>query len=117
MFLLAGAVDHVWPSIFTPPRLLPQTEQDRPERSTSLGRSSSGAQIADDLAAMSQERDAVRQELENFITLRDRVGIQLLDFRGNTLVVVPESARIRRWQADELSEVAHLNGRMYRLSD
>lgn len=74
-------------------------------------------QIVDDLAVMSQERDAVRQELENFITLRDRVGIQLLDFRGHTLVVIPEGARIRRWQADDLSEIAHLNGRMYRLSD
>ena len=74
-------------------------------------------QIEDDLASMSQERDAVRQELENFITLRDRVGIQLLDFRGHTLVVIPEGARIRRWQADDLSEIAHLNGRMYRLSD
>lgn len=75
------------------------------------------AQIGDDLAAMSQERDAVRQELESFIALRDRVGIQLLDFRGHTLVVIPEGARIRRWQADDLSEIAHLNGRMYRLSD
>ena len=75
------------------------------------------ALIGDDLAAMSQERDAVRQELENFITLRDRVGIRLVDFRGHTLVVIPEGARIRRWQADDLSEVAHLNGRMYRLSD
>lgn len=74
-------------------------------------------QIEDDLAAMSQERDAVRQELENFITLRDRVGIQLVDFRGHTLVVIPEGARIRSWQADDLSEIAHLNGRMYRLTD
>jgi hypothetical protein len=74
-------------------------------------------QIGEDISAMSQERDAVRQELEHFITLRDRVGIQLLDFRGHTLVVIPEGARIRRWQADDLSEVAHLNGRMYRLSD
>jgi DNA repair exonuclease SbcCD ATPase subunit len=75
------------------------------------------AEIGADLAAMSQDRDTVRQELENFIALRDRVGIELLDFRGYTLVVVPEGARIRRWQADDLSEVAHLNGRMYRLSD
>lgn len=75
------------------------------------------AEIGADLAAMSQDRDAVRQELENFIALRERVGIELLDFRGNTLVVVPEGARIRRWQADDLSEVAYLNGRMYRLSD
>ena len=75
------------------------------------------SQIGDELAVVSQERDAVRQELENFITLRDRVGIQLLDFRGHTLVVIPEGARIRRWQADDLSEIAHLNGRMYRLSD
>ncbi|MEP2472017.1 MULTISPECIES: hypothetical protein [Rhodobacterales] len=74
-------------------------------------------QIEDDLAAMAQARDAVRQELENFITLRDSVGIQLLDFRGHTLVVIPEGLRIRRWEADDLSEIAHLNGRMYRLSD
>ncbi|MGJ8596786.1 hypothetical protein [Sulfitobacter sp.] len=75
------------------------------------------AEIEADLAAMSQDRDVVRQELENFIALRERVGIELLDFRGNTLVVVPEGARIRRWQADDLSEIAHLNGRMYRLLD
>jgi len=75
------------------------------------------ALIGDDLAAMSQERDAVRQELENFITLRERVGIQLVDFRGHTLVVIPEGSRIRSWQADDLSEIAHLNGRMYRLTD
>lgn len=74
-------------------------------------------EIGADLAAMSQDRDAVRQELEHFIILRDRVGIELVDFRGYTLVVVPEGTRIRRWQADDLSEVAHLNGRMYRLSD
>ena len=66
---------------------------------------------------MSQERDVVRQELEYFITLRDKVGIELVDFRGRTVVVVPVGARLRRWRAAGLSEVAHLNGRMYRLSD
>ncbi|MDO6589442.1 hypothetical protein DS901_02655 [Loktanella sp. D2R18] len=66
---------------------------------------------------MSQERDAVQQELEHFITLRDRVGIELVDFRGRTVVVAPEGARLRRWRAAGLSEVAHLNRRMYRLSD
>jgi DNA repair exonuclease SbcCD ATPase subunit len=74
-------------------------------------------EIGADLAAMSEERDVVQQELEHFIMLRDRVGIQLVDFRGRTVVVVPEGARLRRWRAAGLSEVAHLNGRMYRLSD
>lgn len=74
-------------------------------------------EIGADLASMSEERDVVRQELEHFITLRDRVGIELVDFRGRTVVVVPEGARLRRWRAAGLSEVAHLNGRMYRLSD
>lgn len=74
-------------------------------------------EIGADLASMSEERDVVRQELEHFITLQDRVGIELVDFRGRTVVVVPEGARLRRWRAAGLSEVAHLNGRMYRLSD
>lgn len=74
-------------------------------------------EIGADLASLSEERDVVRQELESFITLRDRVGIELIDFRGRTVVVVPEGARLRRWRAAGLSEVAHLNGRMYRLSD
>ncbi|MEO9517491.1 MAG: hypothetical protein ABJH45_04085 [Paracoccaceae bacterium] len=74
-------------------------------------------EIGADLATMSEERDVVQQELEHFITLRDRVGIELVDFRGRTVVVVPEGARLRRWRAAGLSEVAHLNGRMYRLSD
>lgn len=74
-------------------------------------------EIGADLASLSEERDVVRQELEHFVTLRDRVGIELVDFRGRTVIVVPEGARLRRWRAAGLSEVAHLNGRMYRLSD
>ncbi|WP_405402019.1 hypothetical protein [Paracoccus sp. Ld10] len=74
-------------------------------------------EIGAELAAMSEDRDAARQELERFIALRERVGIELVDFRGRTVVVVPEGSRLRRWRAAGLSEVAHLNGRMYRLSD
>lgn len=74
-------------------------------------------EIGADLALMSEERDVVRQELETFITLRDRVGIELIDFRGRTVVVVPEGRLLTSWRAAGLSEVAHLNGRMYRLSD
>ncbi|MEM5478079.1 hypothetical protein [Pacificibacter sp. AS14] len=70
-----------------------------------------------DLVAILQERETVRQELEHFIALRKRVGIQLVEFQDSTVVVVPEGARLRRWRAADLSEVAHLNGRMYRLSD
>ncbi len=74
-------------------------------------------EIGADLASLSDERDVVRQELEHFVTLRDRVGIELVDFRGRTVIVVPEGARLRRWRAAGLSEVAHLNGHMYRLLD
>lgn len=74
-------------------------------------------EIRAELTAISEERDAVQQGLEYFIELRDRVGIELVEFRGRTVVVVPEGARLRRWRAAEVSEVAHLNGRMYRLSD
>jgi hypothetical protein len=74
-------------------------------------------EIGTELAALSEERDAVLLELERFIQLRERVGIQLVEFRGRTVVVVPEGARLRRWRATEELEVAHLNGRMYRLSD
>lgn len=74
-------------------------------------------EIGVDLASMSEARDAVRQEIEHFITLRDRVGIELVDFRGRTVVVVPEGKTLRSWRAAGLSEVAHLNGRMYRISD
>lgn len=74
-------------------------------------------EIGAELATMSEDRDAVRLELEQFVELRDRVGIKLVDFRGRTVVVVPEGARLRRWRAAAQSELAHLNGRMYRFSD
>ncbi|MCG7494107.1 hypothetical protein [Thalassobius sp. Cn5-15] len=73
--------------------------------------------VGAELQNMLEEREAVRQELEHFVTLRERVGIKLVEFRGRTVVVVPEGARLRRWRAAGLSEIAHLNGRMYRLSD
>ena len=74
-------------------------------------------EIGIELTVLSEERDAVKLELEHFVQLRERVGIQLVEFRGRTVVVVPEGARLRRWRATEELEVAHLNGRMYRLSD
>jgi len=73
--------------------------------------------IGTELAAEAEDRDAVRLELQHFIELRNRVGIELVDYRGRTVIVVPEGARQRRWRAAGLSEVALLNGRMYRLSD
>lgn len=74
-------------------------------------------EIGSELEVLTGDRDAIRLELEHFIELRDRVGIELVSFRGRTVVVVPEGARLRRWRAEELSEIAHLNGRMYRFSD
>ncbi len=74
-------------------------------------------EVGAELQNIIEEREAVRQELEHFVTLRERVGIKLVEFRGRTVIVVPEGARLRRWRAAGLSEIAHLNGRMYRLSD
>jgi DNA repair exonuclease SbcCD ATPase subunit len=64
-----------------------------------------------------EKRETVRQELEHFITLRERIAIQLVEFQGQTLIVLPEGARLRRWKATDSPEMAHLNGRMYRLSN
>lgn len=70
-----------------------------------------------DLTVLTEDRDTVRVELEQFVALRDRVGFQLLDFRERTIIIVPEGERLRRWRAPELSELTAFNGRMYRLSD
>ena len=66
---------------------------------------------------MIAEREAVRQELEQFVIMRDRVGIKLIEFRGRTVIVVPEGFRLRRWRPAVDTEIAYLSGRLYRLSD
>lgn len=74
-------------------------------------------EIGAELQKMVEEREEVRRELEHFVTLRDRVGFQLVEFRGRTIVVVPEGSRLRRWNAPKDSDLARTNSRMYRISD
>ena len=73
--------------------------------------------VGADLAVLTEGRDTVRAELEQFVALRNRVGFQMLDYRERTIIIVPEGERLRRWRAPELSELTTFNGRMYRLSD
>lgn len=73
--------------------------------------------VSADLVVLTEDRDTVRAELEQFVALRDRVGLRMLDYRERTIIIVPEGERLRRWRAPELSELTTFNGRMYRLSD
>lgn len=69
------------------------------------------------LAAMTESRNSVQAELEQFVKLRDRVGFQLVDYQGQTVVVAAEGERLHRWRTPELSGLVSLNGRLYRFSD
>lgn len=73
--------------------------------------------VGTELTVLTEDRDTVRAELEQFVALRDRVGFQLVEYRGRTVVVVPDGERLRRWRAPELSNLASFNGRLYRLTD
>ncbi|RWR04397.1 hypothetical protein [Paenirhodobacter populi] len=70
-----------------------------------------------ELAGMISDRDAVRAELEKFVTLRDRLGIRLVESQTKPVIVVPEGQEIRSWGAPGLSNLARYNGRMYRVVD
>lgn len=70
-----------------------------------------------ELAGMLSDRDALRAELEKFIALRNRLGIQLVESQTKPVIVVPEGQEIRRWGAPGLSNLARYNGRMYRVVD
>lgn len=70
------------------------------------------------LAAVREERDAIRAELERFIELRDRVGFTMAQhFNGKPVIIVPEGKAIQAWGAPGLSELARYNGRMFAVVD
>jgi SMC interacting uncharacterized protein involved in chromosome segregation len=72
-------------------------------------------EIGTDLAELVRERDAVQSELERFTALQDRVGFDLIDYRGRTVIVVPAGHEVRGWRAPGLSNVARYNGQMFRV--
>lgn len=69
-----------------------------------------------ELAGLTAERDTVRGELEHFIELRQRLGIRLVETRGQSVIVVREGQTIRPWRVAALHEMAHYNGQMYRVA-
>jgi DNA repair exonuclease SbcCD ATPase subunit len=73
------------------------------------------AEIGTDLAELVRERDAVQSELERFTALQDRIGFDLIDYRGRTVIVVPAGHEVRGWRAPGLSDVARHNGQMFRV--
>lgn len=68
-----------------------------------------------ELSELTGERDRLVAELEGFADLRDRLGIQLVETRSRITIVVPEGQEIRPWRAAGLSDLAHYNGRMFRV--
>jgi DNA repair exonuclease SbcCD ATPase subunit len=73
------------------------------------------AEIGTDLADIVRKRDAVQSELERFTALQDRIGFDLIDYRGRTVIVVPAGHEVRGWRAPGLSNVARYNGQMFRV--
>jgi DNA repair exonuclease SbcCD ATPase subunit len=68
------------------------------------------------LSEIADERDATRVALEELVDLRNRVGLELIEYRGRVIFVVPDGSELLAWRAPGLSEIASYNGRMYRLN-
>ncbi|WP_430449267.1 hypothetical protein [Rhodophyticola sp.] len=70
-----------------------------------------------ELSDIADERDAARVALEELVELRDRIGLELVEYRGRVVFVVPDGRELVAWRAPGLSNLAALNGRMYRMHD
>ncbi len=74
-------------------------------------------EVGGDLAMLAEERDAAREELEQFSRLRDRIGFELIEYRGSAVIIVPEGQEVSGWRAPGLSNLARYNGRIFRVRD
>ncbi|MEJ6389834.1 hypothetical protein [Gymnodinialimonas ulvae] len=73
-------------------------------------------EVGAELSEIADERDATRVALEELLDLRDRVGVEFVEYRGRVIFVVPDGSELVAWRAPGLSEIASYNGRMYRLN-
>lgn len=73
--------------------------------------------IGADLAELIQERNEIRGDLERFAELQERIGFELVDYRGRPVIVAPKGLEIRGWRAPGLSNLARFNGQMFRFTD
>lgn len=69
------------------------------------------------LVEITDRQQAFRPALEELVDLRSRIGLELVEYRGRVIFVVPDGGQLVSWRAPGLSEMASYNGRMYRLSD
>lgn len=70
-----------------------------------------GAELSD----IADERETTRVALEELVDLRNRIGLERIEYRGRVIFVVPDGSELLAWRAPGLSEIASYNGRMYRL--
>lgn len=68
-----------------------------------------------ELAQMGADRDTARADLERFAELKQQIGFELVPYRNSVVIVVPQGETITRWSAPGLSDLAHYNGRMFRV--
>lgn len=73
-------------------------------------------EVGAELSEIADERDATRVALEELVDLRNRIGLELVEYRGRVIFVVPNGSELLAWRAPGLAELASYNGRMYRLS-
>ena len=74
-------------------------------------------EIGAELSEIADERDAARVALEELVELRGRIGLELIEYRGRVIFVVPDRSQLVEWRAPGLSDMAGYNGRMYRITD
>ena len=73
-------------------------------------------EVGAELSDIADERDAARAALEELVELRARIGLELVEYRGHVVFVVPDGRELVAWRAPGLADIASHNGRMYRLS-
>ncbi len=73
-------------------------------------------EVGAELSEIADERDATRVALEELVDLRNRIGLELVEYRGRVIFVVPDGSKLLAWRTPGLSEIANYNGRMYRLN-
>jgi hypothetical protein len=72
-------------------------------------------EVGAELSDIADERDATRVALEELVDFRNRIGLELIEYRGRVIFVVPDGSELLAWRAPGLSEIASYNGRMYRI--
>jgi hypothetical protein len=73
-------------------------------------------EVGAELSEIIDERDVTRVALEELVELRNRIGVEFVEYRGRVIFVVPDGRQLVSWRAPGLSNVGSYNGRMYRLS-